>query len=87
LKSRKVEPMMYRVPPTDTHLFTEGVMDKGLIIEVTDKGQKAFITERAGELYLTRRQDEATVYRSELDAKCARVYVGDNYRPKIVPCE
>jgi hypothetical protein len=62
-------------------------MDKGFIIEVTDQGQKAFITERAGELYLTCRREEAAVYRSELDAKCAFVYVGDHYRPTIVPCE
>jgi hypothetical protein len=86
LKSPTVQQMMYRLGWTDTHLFCEGAMDKQFILEVTDKGQKAFITERSGELYLTRQREEAAVYRSELEAKCAFVYVGENYQPKIVPC-
>jgi hypothetical protein len=62
-------------------------MGKSYIIEVTDAGRKAFITEAAGELYLTLQQEEAARYPSELDAKCAMVYIGDRYQPKLVPAD
>ncbi len=54
------------------------------MIEVRDRGQLAFIAERGGELFLTPHRKEAARYLTELDAKCAKVYVGDNYQPRIV---
>jgi hypothetical protein len=55
------------------------------IIEVSDGGRRAFVTERRGELFLTRFRHESAVYQTELDAKCAKVYIGDRYHPRIVP--
>ncbi len=54
------------------------------IIEVLDKGMPAFICEHKGELYLTRQRSEAAIYPSELQAKCAVVYVADKYQPRLV---
>jgi hypothetical protein len=59
-------------------------MDQSYIIEVTDRGKTAFVMEKDGELYLTFRRQEAAVYRSELDAKCALVYVADHHHPRLV---
>jgi hypothetical protein len=62
-------------------------MNQKWIIKVTDEGRPAFICEHGGELYLTRKRTEAAVYSTELDAKCAMVYVGDKYQPQIVLVE
>jgi hypothetical protein len=62
-------------------------MSGSYIIEVIDRGEPAFLAEEGGELFLTRRREEATAYATELDARCAKVYVGDNYQPRIVPLE
>ncbi len=59
-------------------------MKAAYVIEVDDGGQRAFVTERGGELFLTPLREEAAVYGTELEAKCAKVYVGDNYSPRIV---
>ena len=59
----------------------------GYIIEVVDRGNSAFITESSGQLHLTRNREAATVYVSELEAKCAQVYVGEHYQPRIVSTE
>jgi hypothetical protein len=60
-------------------------MNQQWIIEVVEGGGTAFITERRGELYLTRDRSEAMRYPSQLDAKCAKVYVPDRYQPCIIP--
>jgi hypothetical protein len=57
------------------------------IIEVVDGGQSAFICEHRGELYLTRRRAEATIYSTQLEAKCALVYITDRYQPRIIPVD
>ena len=57
---------------------------KKWIIEVVDQGRPAYVCEREGELYLTWRRSEAAVYATELDAKCAKVYVADHHQPRLV---
>jgi hypothetical protein len=59
-------------------------MSQQWIIEVFDAGRPAFICEHKGELYLTCQRSEAAVYPTELDAKCAYVYIADKYQPRIV---
>ena len=59
-------------------------MSESYIIEVINQGERAFLAEVDGEFFLTRRRDEATAYPTELDAKCAKVYVGENYQPQVV---
>jgi hypothetical protein len=58
-------------------------MSQQWIVEVQDKGRPAFLCEHAGELYLTRHRAEAAVFHTELEAKCAFVYVADRYQPRI----
>jgi hypothetical protein len=62
-------------------------MSQQWIIEVVDGGQRAYIREHKGELYLTRKRSEAAVYATELDAKCAFVYVGHRHQPRLVRVE
>jgi hypothetical protein len=44
-----------------------------------------YIAERDGEFFLTPDKAQATRYPTELDAKVARTYIGDEYEPVIVP--
>ncbi len=60
-------------------------MDQRWIIEVVDDGRPAFICEHKRKLYLTRERSEAALYPTELDAQCAKVYVGDGYRLRVIP--
>jgi hypothetical protein len=62
-------------------------MEQQWIIAVLDGARPAFICERDGELYLTRHRSDAAVYSTFLDAKCASVYIGDRYQPRIIPSE
>jgi hypothetical protein len=57
------------------------------IIEVMDHGRRAFVAEAGGQLFLTRSLEAASRYPTELDAKCAKVYVGDNYQPRVTTVE
>ncbi len=59
-------------------------MNPKWIVQVVDHGRPAFLCEQGGELYLTRQRSEAAIYPTELDARCAKVYVGDRYRPTLV---
>jgi hypothetical protein len=60
-------------------------MNQKWIIGVRDdEGRPAFVCEHGGELYLTRTRIEAAVYSTELDAKCAMVYVADKHRPRLI---
>jgi hypothetical protein len=62
-------------------------MSQQWVIEVLDGGRPAFICEHKGELYLTWQRSEAAVYSSELQAKCAMVYIADRYQPHLVRVE
>ena len=46
---------------------------------------RVYIAEKDGKFYLTPDKAKATRYPTELDAKVARTYIGDEYRPEIVP--
>jgi hypothetical protein len=61
-------------------------MSQQWIIEVIDDdGRPCFICEHEGELYLTRHRSDAAVYPTELDAKCALVYIADKHQPRLTP--
>jgi hypothetical protein len=59
-------------------------MSEQWMIQVVDEGRPAYICEQKGELYLTRQRSKAAIYSTELDAKCAQVYIADKYQPRLV---
>jgi hypothetical protein len=58
------------------------------IIQATEYRPPAgtvYIAEKDGKFFLTPDKAKATRYPTELDAKVARTYIGDEYKPVIVP--